>query len=371
MGIRRVVVVRVAGSVAAAALGLALATAPAGATGTPAAWRVQTSPDPSPGDADQLNAVAMASGGAWAVGSTEDSSFYPHTLILRHSSSGWAQVASPGPAGGVLAAVAASSNSDAWAVGWDNLEDNVLVLHWDGVAWSVQRAPYSGNYSTDPPFSTGLKGVVALSASNAWAVGRWGGPYPLIEHWNGTRWTKQCCASTDGGGSLNAVAATNGTHMWAVGQKYDGAWHVAVRTWNGTRWSSQPTPDPRHGDLVGVTAVSATNVWAVGNYVNSNKLFRTLVLHYDGTSWQKVASPNVGTGKNVLSAVHAVSADNVWAVGHAGTKPLIEHYDGTTWTVATLPDVGNGALTGVAGNAFAVGAITSYTSITTLVLHYS
>jgi hypothetical protein len=54
--------------------------------------------------------------------------------------------------------------------------------------------------------STGqLSGVAATSASNAWAVGYTGStsPKPLIEHWNGTAWTR---VPSPGGAS--SVAAT-------------------------------------------------------------------------------------------------------------------------------------------------------------------
>jgi len=52
------------------------------------------------------------------------------------------------------------------------------------------------------------------------------------------------------------------------------------------------------------------NVWAVGNATQS------LVLHWDGGSWKRVAVPSPGTD-NVLYAVAASSAQNLWAVGSA------------------------------------------------------
>jgi hypothetical protein len=369
---------------AAAAVLVCLAPWPARGAGAPAGWRVQTSPDPGP-SANTLNAVATSPGGAWAVGGYTTSKGVAHTLIARHTSSGWAQVSSPSRWGSVLTAVATTSSSNAWAVGSHNGVAGVLILRWNGTAWSIQQAPYSTD--RDLPGLTGLSGVAALSASAAWAVGGWAydncsgpacGPYALIEHWNGTSWAKQCCAGSVTGsipGSwLNAVAATNSSNVWAVGRKWNSAGtvaHIDVLRWNGSRWTSPTAPDPRSGNLLGVTATSATNVWAVGSYVNSNHLVRTLVLHYSGAGWSKITSPNVGTGKNVLTAVHAISAGNIWAVGHHGSKPLIEHYNGTSWTVATTPDVGNAALSGVAGGAYAVGSVSTASATRTLVLHYS
>jgi hypothetical protein len=42
--------------------------------------------------------------------------------------------------------------------------------------------------------------------------------------------------------------------------------------------------------LTGVTALSATDAWAVGYYVKG--AYRTLILHWAGTAWTKVPNPN-------------------------------------------------------------------------------
>jgi hypothetical protein len=39
------------------------------------------------------------------------------------------------------------------------------------------------------------------------------------------------------------------------------------------------------------------------------------VEHWNGNSWLVVASPNPGVHGSMLSNVDAISADNVWAVG--------------------------------------------------------
>ncbi len=370
---------------AVALLGLGLGLAAGPAWGAPAAWRVQTSPDPSP-SYDTFNAVASSSGGPWAVGYNGASSNALHTLIARHTRSGWVKVASPNRAGidrNYLDGVAATSSTNAWAVGYwlqppalalDH-EQGVLVLHWDGTAWVKQSAPRSKTNGVE--IVDQLSGVAALSAKNAWTVGAYGNEQcsgmdgcavrPLVEHWNGSAWTLQATPNT-GAGWLFGVAAVTNTHVWAVG---DALGRPLVLRWTGSKWTSMSVPHPgSHGKLLGVSAVSAGNAWAVGSYVSSNHRLRTLVLHYDGTSWKRVACPNVGTAANVLTAVHATSANNIWAVGHHGGKPLLEHYNGTSWSVQTLPKVGKAALAGVAGS-YAVGNTSSTSGTHTLVLHHS
>jgi hypothetical protein len=158
--------------------------------------------------------------------------------------------------------------------------------------------------------------------------------------------------------------------------------------WNGTSWSQVASPNPagaNENDLFGVTAVSSTNVWAVGRYVTATGVTRTLVLHWNGFSWKRVASPDPETSAdsvNELMAVHALSPGNIWAVGDfsdGGGGPfrdLIEHWNGTAWKhVASPAPEGSGAnafLRGVtavsSANAWAVGF---YGSTQALILHWN
>ena len=61
-----------------------------------------------------------------------------------------------------------------------------LILRWNGNAWKQV-------HSLSPATGSGLLGVVATSARNAWAVGLTGPPFKrthktLILRWNGTAW---------------------------------------------------------------------------------------------------------------------------------------------------------------------------------------
>lgn len=103
----------------------------------------------------------------------------------------------------------------------------------------------------------------------------------------------------------------------------------------------------RDGALWAVSAVASDNVWAVGEYVSGTT--RTLIMHWNGSEWSTVSSPNVGTGTNRLYGVAATAPGQsnevfVWAVGQyydsAGrANPLILGYDGTNWAQASVPSV--------------------------------
>jgi hypothetical protein len=105
-----------------------------------------------------------------------------------------------------------------------------------------------------------------------------------------------------------------------------------------------------------VAALAPDNVWAVGFSTASTKPppgqydvpTETLIEHYDGTSWSVVASPNVGPNSqyqsNRLLGVTAVSPTDIWAFGSyfaaSGSEyqiTLSMQWDGTSWSLVECP----------------------------------
>jgi hypothetical protein len=146
-----------------------------------------------------------------------------------------------------------------------------------------------------------LVGAASLSPSNAWAVGESGvAPPPgpdqgLVLHWTGSNWRRQAnptmSASRTAFTSLDGVTATSPSNAWAVGHTFNWTFsrmnpfsHTAERTvilrWDGTSWQRQATPDlgPHDNVLRGVAATSATDAWAVG-YHNGRRGSQPLILH--------------------------------------------------------------------------------------------
>jgi hypothetical protein len=183
--------------------------------------------------------------------------------------------ASPAPADGALFAVSATSAANAWAVGFrfGGQADRTLTEHWTGTAWKQVKSLSPGGVGHDAE----LHGVSALSRNNAWAVGFYSDgtlDHSLIEHWNGRAW-KQFKAPVQGctpGDSLSSVVAISRADVWAVGSVTN--CFTLTRTpdafhWNGKSWHEVPPPNPGQGlggELQGVDATSAHNVWAVGDY---------------------------------------------------------------------------------------------------------
>jgi hypothetical protein len=98
--------------------------------------------------------------------------------------------------------------------------------------------------------------------------------------------------------------------------------------WNGMSWSKQPSGSlsKANNELDGVSADSATDAWAAGWARDTDKFatYHTVTLHWDGTSWSLIPSPDPGGsdgGTSRLFAVSAVSPTDVWAVGLYAATP--------------------------------------------------
>lgn len=106
----------------------------------------------------------------------------------------------------------------------------------------------------------------------------------------------------------------------------------------GLVWSTVPISSS--GALRGVAAVSANDVWAVGHTFESPKA--NLIQHWDGAKWSSMPTPRTGSGDNLLYAVAALAPDDVWAVGQYGSAPiqtLTLHWNGKAWKIVSSPDI--------------------------------
>jgi hypothetical protein len=77
--------------------------------------------------------------------------------------------------------------------------------------------------------------------------------------------------------------------------------------WNGTSWATKSLPSPNsYGDNDrAILALSASDVWIVGNGTNGSHT-QTLVIHYDGSKWTIQPSDNASTYDEALWAIAAV-----------------------------------------------------------------
>jgi hypothetical protein len=322
-------------------------------------WQLVTSPNPGT-TTNQLKAVeCQAADDCWAVGKQQTSSDPAQTLIEHWGGSSWSAESNSGNVNNgathfanELNAISCVSSADCWAVGSVLESSHYLPLwdHWDGTSWTANT--FLVGVATDYEFN----GVSCVDSSNCWAVGYKNsgtGRVVWIEQWDGSVWTDD--PSTDAG-VMNGVSCVDTSNCWAVGE--DDSSNTLVEHWNGTAWSSQSSPNGASAnDLLGVSCIGATNCWAVGSYFDpAPSLARNLIEHWDGGAWS-VATNLAGSDNdspqqndNALFGVTCLSASYCWAVGNyqqsgQPLRTLIDRYDGTSWSF--VPGTPNNAI----GNA--------------------
>jgi hypothetical protein len=304
----------------------------------PPFWRIVPSPNPTLAESSQLDAVAaIAPHDVWAVGFRTVNTM-PQTLTEHWNGAIWQIVPSPNVSGvnNLLAGVAATGAQDVWAVGFSN-PGHTLTEHWNGTMWSIIPSPNAGAADA----FNALSGVAALATNDVWAVGEFirtaGAPaHTLIEHWNGASWKivpSPSFSSPNSSNNLLGVAALSANDIWAVGEfqaNMSSLSQTLTEHWNGVSWSIVPSPNAQPGvfsnELVSVTTVAPNDVWAVGFYYKPPPMpapSETLIKHWNGFNWSIVPSVNIKPGvvDNGLLGVSAVAPNDVWAVGSYGDEP--------------------------------------------------
>jgi hypothetical protein len=272
------------------------------------------------------------------------------TLILNSSSifaGQWVEVPGGALNNGGLYGIAVVSANNAWAVGGSGGADRAVIEHWDGTNWSV---------AVVLPRDTDLSAMAALSSSDVWAVGQ-NGVHSLVERWNGQRWLMVPTPSVGTYDLLTAICAILHDDAWAVG--YSIPYLYTLMHWDGRSWAVVNGSPANLSILNSVKAFACDDVWAVGEKDVHQGTSSTFTLHWDGTTWTEIPSPNVATG-NSLNGVDGSGPEDVWAVGSSSLGALTMHWDGTAWTVVPTP-VDNGWFTAVkafsATNVCAVGSL--------------
>jgi hypothetical protein len=260
----------------------------------------------------------------------------------------WNLMSPPRPADGGVATfydVEGTGRGDAWLVGRSSVSGSThgLIQHWDGSGWSEYALGGVDDHAS-------LQSVTVVSRTNAWAVGWDFDPGDrhyrgLVEHWDGSAWTRQPTPTRGGDVMLFGVAASSSTRAIAVGEFSKSFHHraLALRLRNGS-WHTMEVPQV--GDISLLQSVSMggrRDAWAVGGSVVSGGERHVLALHWDGSSWTDAGAPDPGVFRNYLNGVDAIAPDDVWAVGSSENSDAIRwwnawHWDGSHWTTYELDD---------------------------------
>jgi hypothetical protein len=223
--------------------------------------------------------------------------------------------------------------------------------------------PFVGATSPSAAMSPGLTVSTASTVSRLAAASSW-----------------HVVATPDTGPNDNdlwSIAGRSPSDIWAVGSLLPNANATIVQTlalhYNGTTWTRVSTPDlgPEANSLYGVAALPDGSAWATGIYTQaSGHTGRALTMHWNGHTWTIVAAANPGSADDMLYSVTAVSDFDVWAVGTYGDSagyfhPLIEHWNGSGWTAQPIAGLSPGAdgilseVTSAGGQVWATGQISA------------
>jgi hypothetical protein len=251
----------------------------------------------------------------------------------------WTRVASPNRgtvASALQDVVMVPGTSTAWAVGYyydSNLAAyRTMTQRFNGTSWSIVPSVNASatGYSQ-------LNRVDATSTSNVWAIGS------LVERYDGTNWVAM---SSPAGVAPRGLDVVSPSEVWVAG--YSGS-AATVAQWKNGTWTTRYTQAStgRHLTVFEAIAVDGSGkVWAVGwdrDYDAPGRPVSSLVVHFDGTSWRREATPNPAN-RNTLMDVVALANGEVFAVGVAqdtsggGITPrsLMLRRQGT-WSSLTVP----------------------------------
>jgi hypothetical protein len=318
-------------------------------------WQATTGPGLGGYASEFLAVAALSSADVWAVGARAQTlpriplpgghdlivPIGPGPPLISHwDGMRWQGFTAPGV--GTLNALAAVTSNDIWAVGAAGSGDRrqIYITHWDGAHWANVGTPVSAGAEGE------LQSVVAVASDNVWAAGysltASGGSEPLMLHWDGQRWDVDPNVTTVSkgrtGGVLLGMAAISPSDIWAVGSERDagGANQPLALHWTGSAWhETSMSPGAADGGLTAVAGIGADDVWAVGSAREGS-----LAMHWNGSGWSIVPIPQVSTVSR-LAAVDAVTSADVWAVGGdvIGRGAAVIHWNGESWKQEPTLDI--------------------------------
>ena len=268
----------------------------------------------------------------------------PHTLP-----------AVPSAASVSLLDVDGTSPHDVWVVGSYTVNhlgysvQNMLVMHFDGVAWSIVPAPNPiGPGGPQNAYSA----VKAFAPDDVWVAGSWYTLSPswmptsdlFVAHWDGSTWTPMVttAASPNGTGhGIRDIVASGPDDVWFLGTVMTGNAQALALHWDGTGFQFQYGPNPPATPGFNRTfrsgaVIADDDAWFVGGALNFLGTSSYLV-HHNGSAMSIV--PGATSGNTYLMrSVAALATNDVWVLGEeqigSSLAVLLWRWNGSSWQQA-------------------------------------
>lgn len=312
---------------------------------------------------DKLTDVACTSSTfCLAVGASDAEAGSAQAQARSWNGSKWSAVETPAPEGAIqsdLAALTCTSATHCVAVGdyADSEEETTLALAmgWDGTEWDTAELPRPAG-----ALSTTLAELTCPLSTSCIAVGSYLDSAevrkPLAISWNGLEWTLLSVPVPSGAGlsDLEGISCTATNDCVAVGSFVNSSevTKTLAVSWNGSAWSVNSTPEPAGSELNQLYDVSCRPTdacTAVGTYFNASGEQKTLALRRNTSKvWSVQSTPDqAGALSNRLTAVSCPTNTACTATGivEQGSKdlPLTLSWNGTSWSQQAIDSEALGA----------------------------
>ena len=199
----------------------------------------------------------------------------------------WKKVPFPGSTLESVEYAAASSPSNVWAFGNSQTLTASRVLRWTGSKFAVVKT-----------FGGPIWGASVFGPKDVWVYGlapagfAFDAPDIGVWHYNRRTWTRV-------GKNISGGSALNDHDVW-------GFTTSSVEHWNGHTWTATsvksllppkaPKPAASNPQVLGILALSDSNVYAIGNGTYQVVGGPVVVLHFNGHAWSKLATGQAGIG---------------------------------------------------------------------------
>ena len=271
-----------------------------------------------------------------------------------------------------------------------NIPEADYVAKWNGSAWSALSGNGSGNGTLNSSVESlaiiGTDLYVAGYFANINNNGTSLAAADYIAKWDGTNWSA-LGSNGAGNGSLGSFVytiAASGTNLYVGGNFTNVNNNGTILTsadyiakWDGTNWSALGSNGAGDGSLGGGVyiadlAVSGTNVYVGGNFLNVNNNGTVLtaadkVVKWDGANWSALGSNGAGDGAITSGTVYAlaVSGSDLYVggqftgVNNNGTAlpaaNWVAKFDGANWSALGSNGAGGSSINNTVYSLFVNG----------------
>lgn len=307
-----------------------------------------------------LHGVSCASTtSCMGVGLSDASGSSQGQTVKVTNSTTWADQSTPNPSGALqsdVSSVSCASTTSCLAVGTFVDSANATKpqsMSWNGTSWSSLTTPVPSGAS-----ASSLTGISCASTTSCQAVGYYTnasnvkGSFAM--GWNGSSWSSEEVPTVSGASAeeVTGVSCYSTTGCMAVGNYVDssGVTRSLALQWNGTSWAIVSTENPSgftYSTLQGVSCPSSTYCMAAGFYYDSVGVKKTFVLTWNGSAWSISSTTNPsGAIATQFLGVSCTSSTFCVAVGSyeksSDELPFSERWNGTSWKefIPTVENVG-------------------------------